>query len=192
MNKPFPTPIIFIMFICHFLNFIFIFIDITLSTDEVVLNVNNTSQYSSIAKVPIDPKIPRTSQGKISNENLKGNTVPLKGAGESVHSLAGSMSKKSCLSYECIDKTILHYMHDKSVDFANTDPRATENNIKLITILHIIIYIFHGLSSILILLVLLFDWKYSLQFLLLYTQTEITIKLQDHFLLRQFIDLSLT
>jgi len=153
-------------------------------------------------------KTQRTSQGKISNENLKSPTSPttpnlntnpsgasnvaLRGGSESIHSLTGSVSKKSCLSYECIDKTILHYMHDKSVDFANTDPRATENNIKLITILHILIYIFHGLLSILILVILLCDWKYSLQFLLLYTQTEITIKLQDHFLLRQFIDLSLT
>lgn len=132
-------------------------------------------------------KSQRTSQLKASNENLK-----VKGGSDSVNSLTGSISKKSCLSYECIDKTILHYMHDKSVDFANSDPRATENNIKLITILHVLIYIFHGLISILILIVLLFDWKYSLQLLLLYTQTEITIKLQDHFLLRQFIDLSLT
>lgn len=174
--------------------------------DEVILTV---SQHSSMVKPPTEvQKTQRTSQGKISNENLKSPTSPttpnlntnpsgasnvaLRGGSESIHSLTGSVSKKSCLSYECIDKTILHYMHDKSVDFANTDPRATENNIKLITILHILIYIFHGLLSILILVILLCDWKYSLQFLLLYTQTEITIKLQDHFLLRQFIDLSLT
>jgi len=150
--------------------------------DDITINMN--AQNTGSIRVNDRPY-----QGKISNENLK---VTVKAGSESIHSLTGSISKKSCLSYECIDKTILHYMHDKSVDFANSDPRATENNIKLISILHILIYIFHGLLSILILVVLLCDWKYSLQFLLLYTQTEITIKLQDHFLLRQFIDLSLT
>ncbi|ORX63522.1 hypothetical protein BCR32DRAFT_287696 [Anaeromyces robustus] len=146
------------------------------------------SHGSSISQNAATIKLQRASQGKNSNENVKGS----KNGCDSVQSLNGSISKKSCLSYECIDKTILHYMHDKSVDFANSDPRATENNIKLISILHIMIYIFHFILSILILIVLLFDWKYSLHFLLLYTQTEITIKLQDHFLLKQFIDLSLT
>ncbi|ORX50052.1 hypothetical protein BCR36DRAFT_583646 [Piromyces finnis] len=153
------------------------------SGNDVVISINPANKISLEM-----PKNQRSSQIKLSNENLKS----VKGGSESVHSLTGSISKKSCLSYECIDKTILHYMHDKSVDFANTDPRATENNIKLITILHVIIYIFHGIFSIFILIVLLFDWRYSLHLLLLYTQTEITIKLQDHFLLRQFIDLSLT
>lgn len=146
--------------------------------------ISQTSTFNGKQEIQ---RMHRASQSKLNNDYSKP-----KGGSESIHSLTGSISKKSCLSYECIDKTILHYMHDKSVDFANSDPRATENNIKLISILHTSIYILHTIVSILIIIVLLFDWKYTLQLLLLYTQVEITIKLEDHFLLRQFMDLSLT
>ncbi|KAL6624031.1 hypothetical protein U3516DRAFT_585504 [Neocallimastix sp. 'constans'] len=159
--------------------------DINSKTNSIIITVGSASGSKQDIQKPY-----KSSQDRLNNEYLKMKIE----APESNSSLNGSIMgiKKSCLSYECIDKTILHYMHDKSVDFANSDPRATENNIKLICILHTILYTFHTVISILIMVILLVNWKYSLQLLLLYTQIEITLKLQDHFLLRQFVDLSLT